>query len=142
MTKMNRNNYQRRNAKIIAARFSRSNPGVEMLSKAADQQVHDKSTKIAEALTKEALSGNASATRLLVDLAELEADLAEPGGIERTDRMSSLGRWATGSAARPPAAAPASGAEPRPALMPGYASRRTRSVTAGIDNPTRRPSSA
>ena len=66
----NRNNYQRRNAKIIAAHFSRCNPGVEVLSRAADQKVQEKSEKIAEALTNEALKGNASATRLLIDLAE------------------------------------------------------------------------
>ena len=70
MTKTNRNDYQRRNAKSIAARVSRANPGVEKLSKAADQKVQEKSEKIATALADQAINGNASAARLLVDLAE------------------------------------------------------------------------
>jgi len=67
---MNRNNYQRRNAKIAATRFSRSNLGVELLSQAADKKVQEKCKLIAEALAEAAIKGNASATRLLIDLAE------------------------------------------------------------------------
>jgi hypothetical protein len=64
------NHYQKRNAKLAASFRPKSNPGVDLLSKAADQVVEKKSTKIAEALAKQAVLGNASAARLLVDLAE------------------------------------------------------------------------
>lgn len=64
------NRYQRRNAKLAASFQLRSNPGVDTLSKAADQQVLDKSTAIAQSLAEQAVLGNASAARLLVDLAE------------------------------------------------------------------------
>jgi hypothetical protein len=66
----NRNNYQRRNAKIAASFRTQKNPGVDMLTKAADSEVQKKCDKIAQGLVAEAIKGNASATRLLVDLAE------------------------------------------------------------------------
>lgn len=64
------NHYQRRNAKLAASFRSKANPGVDLLTRAADHQVELKSAAIAESLAKQAVLGNASAARLLVDLAE------------------------------------------------------------------------
>jgi hypothetical protein len=64
------NNHVRRNAKLAANFRPRSNPGVDLLSREADKEVEKKSTKIAQALAEQAVLGNASAARLLVDLAE------------------------------------------------------------------------
>jgi len=66
----NRNHLQRRNAKLAASFRPQSNPGVDLLTKAADHQVELKSNAIAESLAEQAVLGNASAARLLVDLAE------------------------------------------------------------------------
>ncbi|MFZ0393866.1 MAG: hypothetical protein WBX09_06375 [Terracidiphilus sp.] len=46
------------------------NPGVTKLRKDADDKVLEKSTEIAKALADEAVKGNASSARLLVDLAD------------------------------------------------------------------------
>ena len=70
---MNRNSCQKRNARVIARDSHHKRPtneGVVMLTKAADLKVQEKCTEIAEALANQAIKGNASSTRLLVDLAD------------------------------------------------------------------------
>ncbi len=70
---MNRNSCQKRNARVIERDSHHKRPanqGVVMLTQAADHQVQKQCAEIAEALAKEAIKGNASSTRLLVDLAE------------------------------------------------------------------------
>ncbi len=66
----NGNHLQRRNAKLAASFRPKCNPGVDLLSRAADQVVEKQSDNIADALCAQAVLGNASAARLLVDLAE------------------------------------------------------------------------
>ncbi|KAA6456057.1 hypothetical protein DYQ86_26650 [Acidobacteria bacterium AB60] len=78
---MNRNRYQRRNLKTGLSHCG-SGAGVELLSRAADEQVKKECDEIAKALVKEALEGNASATRLLVDLAEGAEWIKNPATIE------------------------------------------------------------
>ena len=82
---MNRTKYQRRNWRAIeAANKNKQRPvGVDMLSKAADQEVKHYSTEIAEAIRKEATEGNASAARLLVELAEDAEWVKDPATVER-----------------------------------------------------------
>jgi hypothetical protein len=60
-----------------------ANPGVVMLTQEADKKVKEKCSEIAEALAKEAIKGNASSTRLLVDLAEGADWVKDPEAVER-----------------------------------------------------------
>ena len=91
---MNRNDYQKRNAKItgsLSHHRKAANPGVEMLTKEADKQVQAKCSLIAEALAKEAIKGNASSTRLLVDLAEGADWVKNTEAVERV--LSIVEAW-------------------------------------------------
>ncbi len=89
---MNRNHYQRRNAKIVPSHHPKpANPGVVMLTKAADQKVQKWCSEIAEALANEAIKGNASSTRLLVDLAEGAEWVKDPATVERV--LSVVEAW-------------------------------------------------
>ena len=70
---MNRNSCQKRNARVIERDSHHKRPtntGVVMLTQAADKKVQEKCTEIALALAEQAIKGNASSARLLVDLAE------------------------------------------------------------------------
>lgn len=65
----NRNSYQKRNAKIPTS-TRKTNPGVERLTRHADEAVLRHSSDIAKALADAAIAGNASSARLLIDLAD------------------------------------------------------------------------
>jgi hypothetical protein len=54
-----------------------------MLTQAADQKVHEKCEEIAKALAEQAIKGNASSARLLVDLAEGADWLKDPETVEQ-----------------------------------------------------------
>lgn len=83
--KMSRTKYQRRNWRAIqaASQNKQRTEGVAMLSKAADKEVKENSDKIAEAIKNEAVKGNASAARLLVELAEGAEWVKDPETVER-----------------------------------------------------------
>jgi hypothetical protein len=68
-----------------------TNPGVVMLTQAADQKVLKECDKIAEALAVQAIKGNASSARLLVDLAEGAEWVKDPETVERV--LSVVERW-------------------------------------------------
>ena len=78
--------YQRRDTRVIGKTNHHerpANPGVVMLTKAADQKVHEKCAMIAEALAQQAIKGNASSARLLVDLAEGADWVKDPETVEK-----------------------------------------------------------
>jgi hypothetical protein len=68
-----------------------TNPGVVMLTQAADQKVLEKCSEIAKALAEQAIKGNASSARLLVDLAEGAEWVKDPETVERV--LSVVDRW-------------------------------------------------
>lgn len=62
-----------------------------MLTQAADKKVQENCSEIAEALKNEALNGNASSTRLLVDLAEGAEWVKDPEAVEQV--LSVVEKW-------------------------------------------------
>jgi len=83
-------NYQRRTTRVIGNNNHHvhpKNPGVVMLTQAADEKVFEQCEKIAEALASQAIKGNASSARLLVDLAEGADWVKDP---ETVDKVLSL----------------------------------------------------
>jgi hypothetical protein len=86
--------YPIRNTRVIANNTHHqrpTNPGVVMLTQAADKRVLKECEKIAEALANEAIKGNASSTRLLVDLAEGADWVKDPKTVERV--LSVVEMW-------------------------------------------------
>jgi hypothetical protein len=57
------------------------NPGVTRLRKDADNKILEKSTEIADSLAKQAIGGNASSARLLVDLADNANWIQQPDSV-------------------------------------------------------------
>jgi len=68
-----------------------TNPGVVMLTQAADKKVLEQCSEIAKALAEQAIKGNASSTRLLVDLAEGADWVKDPETVERV--LSVVEMW-------------------------------------------------
>src|SRR5258708_3674138 len=68
-----------------------TNPGVVMLTQKADEKVLEKCDKIAEALADQAIKGNASSARLLVDLAEGADWVKDPETVEKV--LSLVESW-------------------------------------------------
>ncbi len=90
---MNRK-YEKRSTKVIGRNDHHgrpTNPGVVMLTQAADEKVFQQCEKIAEALAAQAIKGNASSARLLVDLAEGAEWVKDPETVEKV--LSLVESW-------------------------------------------------
>src|ERR1700731_4229429 len=69
-----------------------TNPGVVMLTQKADKKVLEECVKITDALAEQAIKGNASSARLLVDLAEGAEWVGDPETVEKV--LSLVETWA------------------------------------------------
>ena len=67
------------------------NPGVVMLTQKADKKVLEECVKITDALAAQAIKGNASSARLLVDLAEGAEWVGDPETVEKV--LSLVETW-------------------------------------------------
>jgi len=67
------------------------NPGVVMLTQKADKKVLETCSEITEALAAQAIKGNASSARLLVDLAEGAEWVGDPEAVEKV--LSLVETW-------------------------------------------------
>jgi len=86
--------YSIRNTRVIANNTHHerpTNPGVVMLTKAADKKVKEECDQIAKALADQAIKGNASSARLLVDLAEGADWVKDPETVEKV--LSVVEKW-------------------------------------------------
>jgi hypothetical protein len=86
--------YPSRNTRVIANNTHHNrptNPGVVMLTQAADKKVQKECQKITDALAEQAIKGNASSARLLVDLAEGADWVKDPETVERV--LSVVEMW-------------------------------------------------
>ncbi len=91
---MSRTRYQRPNVRTINAKSHHkpsAKAGIVKLSNAALDEVEKHSTEIAEALCLAAVGGNASSTRLLVELAEGPAWIEDPEAVGRV--LSVVQQW-------------------------------------------------
>src|SRR5258708_22289442 len=78
--------YEKRNTKVIGKNDHHArevNTGVVMLTQAADKKVAQECEMIAKALAEQAIKGNASSARLLVDLAEGAEWVKDPATVEK-----------------------------------------------------------
>ena len=90
---MNRK-YEKRSTKVIGKNDHHARPvntGVVMLTQAADKKVFEQCVEIAEALANQAIKGNASSARLLVDLAEGADWVKDPESVEKV--LSLVETW-------------------------------------------------
>jgi len=67
------------------------NPGVVMLTQKADRKVLEECVNITDALAAQAIKGNASSARLLVDLAEGAEWVGDPESVEKV--LSLVETW-------------------------------------------------
>jgi hypothetical protein len=91
---MNRK-YETGNTRVIGKNTHHKrpkNPGVVMLTQKADKKVLETCSEITEALAAQAIKGNASSARLLVDLAEGAEWVGDPEAVEKV--LSLVETWA------------------------------------------------
>ena len=90
---MNRK-YETGNTRVIGKNTHHKrpkNPGVVMLTQKADKKVLEECVNITDALAAQAIKGNASSARLLVDLAEGAEWVGDPEAVEKV--LSLVETW-------------------------------------------------